>query len=95
MVQNNVLVSIRMPKTLVKEFREVSKKDHYLDVSEAIRSVLRQKYVELKAPEAFELKMLRNEISDSIRNNAIKQDQKSFLRKLDKIKRILEEGDQN
>lgn len=90
--QKNIMVSLRIPKSLVQEFRHISEKDHFLDLSEAIRSTVRQKYMKYSQPEAYELKKLREEISDSVKKNVIKQDQKIFVKKLDKIKKILEEG---
>ncbi len=37
------IVSTRMPTTLMKELKEKAEKEHYMDVSDAVRSVLKQK----------------------------------------------------
>jgi Arc/MetJ-type ribon-helix-helix transcriptional regulator len=37
------LVSVRMPKPLVQELRTLVEKNHYLDFSEQLRSVIRQR----------------------------------------------------
>ena len=42
----NKVVSIRLPKTLVKELQTLAKENHYLDLSEQIRDVLRIKLYE-------------------------------------------------
>lgn len=36
------LVSIRMPRPLVKEMKKLVEKNHYLDFSEQLRSIIRQ-----------------------------------------------------
>ena len=90
---SNALVSVRVPKELLEEFRNSIERSHYLDLSEAMRSVLRKRWMEQRRPEAFELRQLREEISTSIKHNAVKQDERGFIRKLERIKKILEEGE--
>jgi len=60
------MISIRIPSSLVEELKQSSKKDHYLDLSEAVRSIIRNNYLKNKDPAAFELKKLRKEISKNI-----------------------------
>ncbi len=45
------IVSVRMPASLVSELKLLSKEQHYLDTSEAIRSLLRYKWMEHKKPQ--------------------------------------------
>ncbi len=77
----NTLVSIRIPKKLVEELREAAEKDHYLDISEAIRSVVRKKWMEYKDPQAYQLEQLKKEIKERVvkkveeHSNAQKQDE--------------------
>jgi len=42
---NDVIVSVRMPRGLVTELKQLAKRNHFMDISEAIRSILRQKYL--------------------------------------------------
>jgi Arc/MetJ-type ribon-helix-helix transcriptional regulator len=37
------IVSVKMPVSLVKELRTLTQQHHYLDLSEQIRSIVRQK----------------------------------------------------
>jgi len=37
------LVSIRMPNPLITELKSLVKKNHYLDLSEELRSIIRQR----------------------------------------------------
>ena len=39
----NAMISVRMPSTLVQELRDIAEKNHYLDLSEQIREILRIK----------------------------------------------------
>jgi Arc/MetJ-type ribon-helix-helix transcriptional regulator len=62
----NTMVSIRVPSSLIDEFKDISKKDHFLDLSEAVRSIIRDSWVQNKDPSAYQLKKLKEEISDNI-----------------------------
>ena len=42
---NDPVVSVRMPKGMIKEVRKLSRENHFLDMSEALRSIIRQKWV--------------------------------------------------
>ncbi|NTV23275.1 MAG: hypothetical protein HGA85_02785 [Nanoarchaeota archaeon] len=50
------IISVRMPSSLVTELKELAEKNHYLDVSEELRSLLRDKWLEHKDP--YSLKLL-------------------------------------
>ncbi|MEM4397528.1 MAG: ribbon-helix-helix domain-containing protein [Candidatus Woesearchaeota archaeon] len=49
------IISVRMPKSLINELKDLAEKNHYLDVSEQVRSLLRQKYLEHQDPYAMKL----------------------------------------
>lgn len=66
---NNILVSLRLPKTLVDELKLISEKQHFMDVSEAVRSILRQSYLARKQSLDLEISSLKNEIRTSLDNN--------------------------
>lgn len=42
----NDIVSVRMPESLFNELKKVSAERHYMDVSEAVRTFVRQKVEE-------------------------------------------------
>jgi metal-responsive CopG/Arc/MetJ family transcriptional regulator len=70
------VVSVRMPKSLLEELRKISEKEHYMDVSDAIRSVLRQKYIMTRRPEAakmHEIKKKLSGITDKKKLDALKE----------------------
>ena len=76
------MVSVRIPATMLKEFKDVSKKDHYLDTSEGVRSIIRTRWNLEKNPLAHQLKELKKEISERI---TIKN-QQDLIEELQKIK---------
>ena len=86
MAVNDVMVSIRMPKSLVLELKESAKTQHFLDLSEEVRSIVRQKWNSYLNPELFELKKLRQNIEDEIKNKGTKSSQHEVAKELEKIK---------
>lgn len=44
------VISVKMPSTLVKELRNLTASHHYLDLSEQVRSVVRQKCLKYTQP---------------------------------------------
>ncbi len=70
------IVSVRMPASLVSELKNIAEKDHYLDVSEAIRSMLRKKWLEQRQPgkaKLMEVKQSLSGITDPDQLRALKK----------------------
>jgi Arc/MetJ-type ribon-helix-helix transcriptional regulator len=74
----NTIVSVRLPAALLRELKDASKKDHFLDTSETVRSIVRNNWLSHKDPLAFQVKQLRKEISQGI----AKKNQEEVLREL-------------
>jgi len=83
------IVSIRMPISLLKELHEVSQKDHFKDLSEAIRSITRQEYLKQKDSLSTEISHLRNEIKENLQNKG----KKNMIKELKKILEDLSKDD--
>ncbi|HII16826.1 TPA: hypothetical protein HA361_02840 [Candidatus Woesearchaeota archaeon] len=81
----NSIVSVRIPKSLLEEFRSSSKGDHFMDISEAVRSVIRDNWAKHRDPAAFELQKLRKDIADNL---AAKQQEK-VIAELEKLRESL------
>ncbi|MBN1156257.1 hypothetical protein JXA85_01450 [Candidatus Woesearchaeota archaeon] len=45
---SDAVVTIRMPKGLSKELKRLAKDAHFMDMSEEIRSIVRQKFLSWK-----------------------------------------------
>jgi Arc/MetJ-type ribon-helix-helix transcriptional regulator len=81
----NYMISVRIPSSFINELKQVSKKDHYLDLSEAVRSIIRDNWNQKKDPLAYQVQALRKEISDSIS----KKSNEDLLEELKKIRDTL------
>jgi metal-responsive CopG/Arc/MetJ family transcriptional regulator len=56
------IVSVRMPVTLVDELKVMTSKNHYMDVSETIRGLLRQRLLEQKSPVQSKVNQIKNQL---------------------------------
>jgi Arc/MetJ-type ribon-helix-helix transcriptional regulator len=86
---SETVVSIRIPGSMIKELRERIKKDHYLDVSEAVRGVVRKRWMEWKDPNAYQIKKLREEIKDVVEEKSKKTKEEELLDELQRIREMI------
>ena len=80
------MVSVRLPDSLLKGLKELKEKHHFLDLSEEVRSLLRQKWMEFTRPELYQLKKLRQDIKKELTKKTASELQKKVINELDKIK---------
>jgi Arc/MetJ-type ribon-helix-helix transcriptional regulator len=79
------VVSVKMPSTLVHELKRLTAEHHYLDLSEQIRSVVRQKCLKYTQP-YDDIAKLRKELEQQMSNvNASRKEQI-----LQELQRLLE-----
>jgi len=90
---NNSLVSIRMPKSLFIELQKLSEKNHYLDVSEQVRGIVRDKWQEAKDPQTYQIKKLRKDITQAVKNKTEESAQRQLIQELERIKEGLLSGE--
>ncbi len=57
-----VLVSVRIPSRLVKELKTVAKENHFLDLSEAMRSIIRKRWHRDENPMLYEIEQIKDEL---------------------------------
>jgi|FLOH01.1.fsa_nt_gi Arc/MetJ-type ribon-helix-helix transcriptional regulator len=84
----DIVVSVRMPSSLVRELRSLAETNHFKDLSEEVRSVIRAKCLHYAEPYSSELKKLREELSEQF---AIKKDLEHKKKLMDDLKNILEQ----
>ncbi len=61
------IVSVRMPSSLLEELKRLAEEHHYLDISEEVRSLLRQKRQEYSSKDSEALlQQLRELIRRSV-----------------------------
>ncbi len=80
------VITIKMPKSLLVELKVLTNEHHYIDLSEQIRSVVRQKCLKYIAPYQ-ELRQVKQDIEQQI-TNSNKQKKEQILSQL---QRLLEE----
>ena len=88
---NDIIVTIKMPEQLLLDLKEFSEEKRYMDVSEAIRSIVRQRWVQSQNPVLFEIKKLREDIKSTVKENSIRKAQEHIVSELEKIKREISE----
>ncbi|MFH1134438.1 MAG: hypothetical protein V1735_08185 [Nanoarchaeota archaeon] len=82
----NPIVSVRIPQSMFEQLKERAQHDHFLDVSEAVRSMIRRRFLEKKQPELVKIELMRTEITDLIRDQSEKKNRELILTELQKIK---------
>ena len=93
LLMNDVMVSVKMPRSLILELKSLEKKGHFIDLSEEVRSIVRNKWIESNSPELLQLNKLREEISDEIKKKSIARVREEVNKELQKIRDQLKEGD--
>jgi Arc/MetJ-type ribon-helix-helix transcriptional regulator len=86
---HDVMVSIRLPRPLVSEIKKATEKEHYLDLSEAIRSIVRDNWLKYNHPEMYHLSRLREEIKQELKKKAEKSVKKEVISELKKIREMI------
>jgi len=81
-----------MPKSLFLALQKLADENHYLDVSEQVRSIVREKWQEAKEPQAYQIKKLRKEIAEALKNKQEAQAQHQLIQELERIKEGLVSG---
>ncbi|MFT4309475.1 MAG: hypothetical protein ACMXYL_03230 [Candidatus Woesearchaeota archaeon] len=85
-IEEDIIISVRMPVELYNKLREYESKGHYIDTSEAVRSIIRKKYSVSKNPMIGELRGIRKMILERMDNNP----QSQVARELEELRKLLE-----
>jgi len=85
----NSICSVRIPESMHRELKESIKKDHYLDLSEAVRGVIRSRWLEYKDPSSFQIKKLRQDIKGIVKEKTKKSKEEHLVAELEKIKDLI------
>ena len=81
------IVSVRMPISLLDELKYLVIKNHFLDVSEEVRSLLRDKWLEQLDPTKFKVHAVKKSIEKVAKPEQIKA-LKNTLRLLEEINEL-------
>ena len=83
---NDVMVTVRMPKSLAARLKELAKEKHFMDLSEEVRSIVRQNWMAYTNPELSLIKKLREDIEAEIKKKSARRVQLEVAKELEKIK---------
>ena len=83
---HDIMVSIRLPESLLLELKSLAEREHYMDISEEIRSIVRDKWMHFKQPELTELKKLKEEIKKELKKKKEKIVRLEVIKELEEIK---------
>jgi hypothetical protein len=76
-----------MPPSLIQELKELSLKNHFMDLSEEIRFIIKQKMIENIDPFSFQLQKLK----DEIRGEVSKKSQMDRIKFVEELNKLLDE----
>jgi Arc/MetJ-type ribon-helix-helix transcriptional regulator len=62
----DVVIAVRVPKTLLAEVKERTEHDHYNDLSEQVRSVIRKGCLKYTNPVTHEIKELKAQLKEEL-----------------------------
>jgi hypothetical protein len=81
----DVMISIRVPSGLLKELKELTEKNHYMDLSEHTRAIIRDKSMQYAEPYRYELSKMRNQMENQISANKALDEKKKLVEELKSI----------
>ena len=88
--ESDIIITVRMPEQLLERLRSDEISGYYIDISERIRSILREKWLEAHQPQVSELKKLRGDIGVELRKRSQKLIQDRVVGELNRIKKDLQ-----
>jgi Arc/MetJ-type ribon-helix-helix transcriptional regulator len=63
----DVVIAVRVPRTLVAELKERTEQDHFADLSEQLRSIIRRGCLKYTNPVTHEIKELKEQLKEELR----------------------------
>jgi Arc/MetJ-type ribon-helix-helix transcriptional regulator len=81
----DVMISVRVPSGLLTELKELTEKNHYMDLSEHIRAIIREKSMQFAEPYKYELTKMREEMESKISANKSIEEKKKLVEELKNI----------
>jgi Arc/MetJ-type ribon-helix-helix transcriptional regulator len=90
-VKTNNIVSVRIPSSMIKDLKEKMQEDYFMDISEAIRNIVRNKYLQATNPNS-KLDQIKSEILESVKKRVETDVSSKVLTELDKIREMLAGG---
>jgi hypothetical protein len=83
----NDLVSVRMPKGMVDELKSNASANHFMDLSEELRFIIKQNFLKYNDPYEYEIKKFKDEIKKEISE----KNEETRVKFIIELKNMLEE----
>ena len=80
-----MMISVRLPETLVQELKDLTQKNHYMDLSEQVREVIRKKCLQHTQPYRYELQQMTQNLEKNITTKKETEDKQKLIEELTKI----------
>jgi len=88
----DIVVTVRMPSTLISELKERTEREHYRDVSEQVRSIVRKGCLQYTNPVTHEIKELKAQLKEELLRENEDSRAKALL---DDLRKLLAKGAEN
>lgn len=88
----DVMISVRVPSGLLKELKELTEKNHYIDISEHTRAIIREKSMQYIEPYKYELTKMREQMERKMSDNKSIEEKKKLVEELKDIIKGLKES---
>lgn len=87
----DTVIAVRMPRSLIAELRERTEHDHYSDLSEQVRSIVRRGCLKYTNPVTHEIKELKEQLKTELLKEQAAGNSQTILQK---VKELLETQEQ-
>ena len=88
----DVIVAIKVPESLLDELKKSARERHFMDLSEEIRSIVRQKWLQYNDPEIMRMRKLKQEIRQEIEKKSEAMARERVLSELEDIKKKVQKS---
>jgi Arc/MetJ-type ribon-helix-helix transcriptional regulator len=81
------MISVRMPGSLVEELRKNAKTNHFMDLSEEIRFIIKQNFLKYNDPYEYEIKRFKDDIKKEINE----KNEETRIKFVNELRNLLDE----
>ena len=81
------MISLRMPASLVKELKNNVKTNHFMDLSEEIRFIIKKNFLKYHDPYEYQIKKFKDDIKKEIND----KNEETSIKFVNELRNLLEE----
>lgn len=90
--QNSTSVSLKIPTPLFTSLLKITEQEHFMDVSELVKNIIRKNYLENNDPDT-KINKLKQDIVKKLETKINSDVQEQVIQQLTEIKKMLDGGD--